>query len=206
VRVTRISWLYVLAVAAAMLALAAPAAAQSSKAWSQFRDNPQGTAQNNVVGAQSSRPEPGFPVALPGAPGAIPGSVAVGLSGVAFVGQGSSLSAYSPSGNRFWTYTAPNAGGDAPPTVTAPALSLSGSTVYALSVTFNLFTSPSSSLIALNAATGGLRWSARSRPASALPSRRSRSGRTERCTWRPTSPAPPTKAPPAAPARSRTPP
>jgi hypothetical protein len=149
-----------LAVAAATLALAAPAAAQSSKAWSQFRDNPQGTSQNNVVGAQSSRPEPGFPVTLPGAPSAIPGGVAVGLSGVAFVGQGSTLSAYSPSGNRFWTFTAPNAGGDAPPTVTAPALSLSGSTVYALSVTFNLFTSPSSNLIALNAATGALRWSA----------------------------------------------
>jgi hypothetical protein len=150
-----------LAVAAATLALAAPAFGQApSKAWSQFRDNPQGTSQNSVVAAQSSRPEPGFPVTLPGAPGAIPGGVAVGLSGVAFVGQGSTLSAYSPSGNRFWTYTAPNAGGDAPPTVTAPALSLSGSTVYALSVTFNLFTSPSSSLIALNAATGALRWSA----------------------------------------------
>jgi len=161
VRATRIRWLYVLAVAAAALVLAAPAFGQaSSKAWSQFRDNPQGTSQNNVVGAQSSRPEPGFPVALPGAPGAIPGGVAIGLSGVAFVGQGSALSAYSPSGNRFWTYTAPNAGGDAPPTITAPALSLSGSTVYALSVTFNLFTSPSSSLIALNAATGALRWSA----------------------------------------------
>jgi PQQ-like domain len=159
--VTPFRCLYALAVAAATLALAAPALGQaSSKAWSQFRDNPQGTSQNNVVGAQSSRPEPGFPVTLPGPPGAIPGGVAVGLSGVAFVGQGSTLSAYSPSGNRFWTYTAPNAGGDAPPTVTAPALSLSGSTVYALSVTFNLFTSPSSSLIALNAATGAPRWSA----------------------------------------------
>ena len=79
---------------------------------------------------------------------------------MAFVGQGATLSAYSPAGKRFWTYNASTAGGDSPPNVTTPALSTSGSTVYALSVTFNLFTPTPSNLVALNAATGALRWSA----------------------------------------------
>jgi outer membrane protein assembly factor BamB len=145
------------------LALAAPAAALSPTAWSQFRANPQGTSQGSVVGAQSARPEPGFPAALPAEPngaGFPPGGVALGASGVAFVGQGPTLSAYSPSGKRFWTYTGATAGGDTPPNINGPALSASGSTVYALNITFNLFTAPSSSLIALNASNGALRWSA----------------------------------------------
>ena len=64
----------------------------------------------------------------------------MGASGVAFVGQGPTLSAYSPSGKRFWTYNAATAGGDTPPNINTPALSASGSTVYALNITFNLFT------------------------------------------------------------------
>jgi outer membrane protein assembly factor BamB len=151
-------------VAAALAALlAAPAWGQASKAWSQFRANPQGTSQAAVVGAQTARPEPGFPAPLPVAPnpsGFAPGGVAVGATGVAFVGQGSTLSAYSPSGKRFWTYNASTGGGDVAPNVTTPALSTSGSTVYALSVTFNLFVPTPSTLVALNAGTGALRWSA----------------------------------------------
>ena len=61
---------------------------------------------------------------------------------------------------RLCTYCVSGAGGDSPPNVTTPALSTSGSTVYALSVTFNLFTPTPSNLVALNAATGALRWSA----------------------------------------------
>lgn len=151
-------------VATALAALlAAPAAAQAASAWSQFRGNPQGTSQAAVVGAQSARPEPGFPATIPvvsSTAGFAPGGVAVGANGVAFVGQGATLSAYSPAGKRFWTYSASTAGGDSPPNVTTPALSTSGSTVYALSVTFNLFTPTPSNLVALNAATGALRWSA----------------------------------------------
>ena len=151
-------------VATALAALlAAPAAVQAATAWSQFRGNPQGTSQAAVVAAQSARPEPGFPATIPvvsSTAGFAPGGVAVGASGVAFVGQGATLSAYSPSGKRFWTYNASTAGGDSPPNVTTPALSTSGSTVYAISVTFNLFTPTPSNLIALNAATGALRWSA----------------------------------------------
>jgi len=199
-------------VAAALAALlAAPASAQAATAWSQFRGNAQGTSQAAVVGAQSARPEPGFPATIPvvsTTAGFAPGGVAVGASGVAFVGQGATLSAYSPAGKRFWTYNASTAGGDSPPNVTTPALSTSGSTVYALSVTFNLFTPTPSNLVALNAATGALRWSApvgSFPPPWTPPSPRSRSAPTGRSTWPRTSPARRAPARPTAPGRSPTP-
>ena len=150
----------------ALIALDAPAFGQaSSKAWSQFRDNPQGTSQANVVGAQTAHPVPGFPATLPtngpGTGGDGPGGVAVSAANVAFVGQGPTLTAWSPSGRRLWSYNAAALGsGDASPNVTTPALSLSGSTVYALAVMVNAFASTPSSLIAVNASTGQLRWSA----------------------------------------------
>jgi hypothetical protein len=162
----RIPSLAVLAVLAA-LALCAPAFGQASTAWNQFRGNPQGTSQASVVGAQSARPVPGFPTPLPfggpGAEGYAPGGIAVSAGNLSFVAQGVTLSAYSPSGKRFWTYSAANANaplGSAQPSVVGPALSKSGSTVYALVVPINIFVSTSSTLIALNAATGTLRWSA----------------------------------------------
>jgi outer membrane protein assembly factor BamB len=153
-----------LVVAGATLVFAAPSAAQLSSAWSQFRDNAQGTSQGSVVGAQSARPASGFPVNLPVVPGGAgeaPGGVAVSASGTIFVGQGATMTAYSSSGRRLWTYSASGGGGSEPPTITAPALSLSGSTVYSLQTVFNFFGgTPPSTLIAVNAATGKLRWSA----------------------------------------------
>ena len=152
--------------AATLLLLTGPAFGQaSSKAWSQFRDNPQGTSQANVVGAQSAHPAPGFPATLPttgpGTSGDGAGGIAVSAANVVFVGQGPMLSAWSPTGKRLWVYNATGVGGSSSPNVTTPALSLSGSTVYALTVSNNPFGNASvSSLIAVSASTGQLRWSA----------------------------------------------
>jgi outer membrane protein assembly factor BamB len=127
--------------AGATLVFTAPAAAQLSSAWPQFRDNAQGTSQGSVVGAQSARPASGFPVNLPVVPGGAgeaPGGIAVSASGTIFVGQGATMAAYSSSGRRLWTYRA-SGGGSGRPTITAPALSLSGSTVYSLQTVFTVY-------------------------------------------------------------------
>jgi hypothetical protein len=154
-----------LVVAGATLVFAAPAGAQLSSAWSQFRDNAQGTSQGSVVGAQSARVASGFPVNLPVVPGGAgeaPGGVAISASGTIFAGQGATMTAYASSGRRLWTYSAavPGGAGQVQPSITAPALSQSGGTVYALSVPLNIFVAESSSLIAVNASNGQVRWSA----------------------------------------------
>jgi hypothetical protein len=156
-----------LVLVAALLAAAAPALAQTGNAWSQFRGNPQGTSQASVVAAQSAHPVPGFPTPLPyggpGTEGLAPGGIAVSAGNLAVVAQGVTISAYSPSGKRSWSYSAASANappGTIQPSIVGPALSRSGSTVYALVVPLGGFVSTSSSLIALNAATGALRWSA----------------------------------------------